>query len=365
MNPTDYDELAAKADAFFRDAPKFGEGMDAQANTSTDYPLNVIFADQLGDTYDPPNEIVEGVLTAGDGSVVYGDSNSGKTFFVIDMGCALARGIDWLGRRTEQGIVVYLATESPGSVKGRLQAYQVHHHIKVPNFAVVQNPIDLFDGEADTRRIIKLVRQLEVELGSKVRLIIGDTLARLSAGANENSGEDMSVVVKHFDRIRAECDAHFLLVHHSGKNAAAGQRGWSGVRAAIDTEIEITEGLTGRCAEITKQRDLNSKGDRIGFRLEPVTLGQTKWGSPATSCVVMAADAPVKESKVIKLGETQQAVMALLRGAAKNMRIKEIADSLTDQGLGRTAVYNAVNRLRDVELVEVSSGMVHLIGGKS
>jgi hypothetical protein len=194
---------------------------------------------------------------------------------------------------------------------------------------------------------------------------VGDTLARLSAGANENAGADMGLVVRRFDRIRTECKAHFLLIHHSGKAAAAGARGWSGVRAAVDTEIEISDSPSGRCLEITKQRDLSTKGERIGFKLDVVTLGHTKWGEPATSCVVVPADAPVKASKAIKLGETQQAVMALLRGAGKNMKVREIADQLAEQEITRTSVYNAVNRLRDVELVEVSGGMVHLIGGKS
>lgn len=57
--------------------------------------------------------------------------------------------------------------------------------------------------------------------------------------------------------------------------------------------------------------------------------------------------------------------MALLRGAGKNMKVREIADQLAEQEITRTSVYNAVNRLRDVELLEVSGGMVHLIGGKS
>ena len=43
-------------------------------------PLSVAFADELPDEFTPPDELVEGVLTAGDGSVLYGDSNSGKPF---------------------------------------------------------------------------------------------------------------------------------------------------------------------------------------------------------------------------------------------------------------------------------------------
>ncbi len=60
-------------------------------------PLSVAFADELPDAFTPPDELVQGLLTAGDGSVLFGDSNSGKTFFVIDMACAVARGVDWLG----------------------------------------------------------------------------------------------------------------------------------------------------------------------------------------------------------------------------------------------------------------------------
>ena len=275
-------------------------------------PLSVAFADELPETFTPPDELVEGVLTAGDGSVLYGDSNSGKTFFVIDMAAAVARGVRWMGRNTEPGLVVYLAAESPASVRGRLQAYQRHHGVRVPNFAIVQSPIDLFDGDADTEAVIAVVRQLERQRGQKVRLIVGDTLARLSAGANENAGQDMGLVVRRFDRIRSACNAHFLLIHHSGKAAANGARGWSGIRAAVDTEIEVTDSPTGRCAEITKQRDLSTKGERIGFRLDTVTLGTTKWGAAATSCVVVPADAPDKPQGK-RVSEVGGAVLEYLR----------------------------------------------------
>jgi KaiC/GvpD/RAD55 family RecA-like ATPase len=261
--------------------------------------LNIIFADELPEEFIPPDELLEGILTAGDGSVLYGDSNSGKTFLAIDMACAIACGTKWMGRHTEPGLIIYLAAESPASVRRRLQAYQKHYNIRVPNFAIIQNPIDLFSETGDTNLIIQTVKALEAQTGQKARLIVGDTLARISAGANECAGQDMSVVIKHFDQVRTQTSAHFMLIHHSGKNAAAGQRGWSGVRAAIDTEIEITDSMDGRCAEITKQRDLDSKGVRIGFRLEPVLMGVTKWKAQATSCVVLSWDAPPKKGKLL------------------------------------------------------------------
>ncbi len=316
---------------------------DAREPAPPGLPLSVAFADELPEAFTPPDELVEGVLTAGDGSVLYGDSNSGKTFFVIDMAAAVARGAQWMGRHTEPGLVVYLAAESPASVRSRLQAYQKHHGVRVPNFAIVQSPIDLFDGDADTEAVITVVRQLERQRGQKVRLIVGDTLARLSAGANENAGQDMGLVVRRFDRIRTACNAHFLLIHHSGKAAANGARGWSGIRAAVDTEIEVTDSPAGRCAEITKQRDLSTKGERIGFRLDTVTLGTTKWGAAATSCVVLPADAPDKPQGK-RVSEVGGAVLEYLRTQPAGKKKREVVEHFQPL-YDKSAVYRELKKL--------------------
>ena len=329
---------------------------DAREPAPPGLPLSVAFADELPETFTPPDELVEGVLTAGDGSVLYGDSNSGKTFFVIDMAAAVARGAQWMGRNTEPGLVVYLAAESPASVRGRLQAYQRHHGVRVPNFAIVQSPIDLFDGDADTEAVIAVVRQLERQRGQKVRLIVGDTLARLSAGANENAGQDMGLVVRRFDRIRTACNAHFLLIHHSGKAAANGARGWSGIRAAVDTEIEVTDSPTGRCAEITKQRDLSTKGERIGFRLDTVTLGTTKWGAAATSCVVVPADAPDKPQGK-RVSEVGGAVLEYLRSQPAGKKKREVVEHFQPL-YDKSAVYRELKKLVTVGQVLECIGIV-------
>ena len=332
----------------------------AQVPAPPPLPLSVAFADELPDAFTPPDELVEGLLTAGDGSVLYGDSNSGKTFFVIDLACAVARGAAWMGRNTEPGLVVYLAAESPQSVRSRLQAYQRHHGVRVPNFAIVQSPVDLFDGEADTEAVITVVRELERQRGCKARLIVGDTLARLSAGANENAGQDMGLVVRRFDRIRSACNAHFLLVHHSGKAAANGARGWSGIRAAVDTEIEVTDSPQGRCAEITKQRDLSTKGDRIGFRLDTVTLGSTKWGAAATSCVVVATDAPDKP-KGKRMGECDGAVLEFLAAHKVGIRKAEVVKHFEGR-YEKGPVYRAMKALVTAAAVHEAAGMVCIAG---
>lgn len=340
------------------DTPPPEQDSTEQTTAGTSYPLSIVWANDLPSEFTPPDEIVEGLLTAGDISMIYGDSNSGKTFLAIDLCASVARGVLWQGLMVEQGIVVYLAAESPSSVQSRLQAYQLHHRCRVPNFCIVKNPIDLFDGAGDTNKIIQLVHQIEAEREQKVLLIVGDTLSRLSAGANENAGQDMGVVVRHLDRIRTECHAHLSIIHHCGKAQANGARGWSGIRAAIDTEIEVTDTPAGRVAEITKQRDLPTKGKRIGFRLEPVTLGLSKWGTASTSCIVVSEDAPAQQP-LKRMGEVEGAVVEFLAARKIGIRKAEVAKHFEER-YQRPNVYRAIKALVTAQAIHEAAGMVSI-----
>jgi hypothetical protein len=149
-------------------------------------------------------------------------------------------------------------------------------------------------------------------------------------------------------------------VHHSGKAAANGARGWSGIRAAVDTEIEVTDSPQGRCAEITKQRDLSTKGDRIGFRLDTVTLGSTKWGAAATSCVVVASDAPDKP-KGKRMGECDGAVLEFLAAHKVGIRKAEVVKHFEGR-YEKGPVYRAMKALVTAAAVHEAAGMVCIAG---
>lgn len=340
------------------------------ANAGADYTqrLQVIFGDQLPQTFEPPDELVQGILTTGGASMLYGASNSGKTFLATDLAFSVARGADWMGRKVEQGLAIYVAAESPLSIRMRLQAYQLHHECVIPDLAIVQAPLNLFSTEHDALALIGLVHQVEQDHGRKVRLIVGDTLARLSVGANENSGQDMGLVIARIDRIRADCKAHFALIHHSGKNEAYGARGWSGIKAAIDTEIEVTDGPEGHCAEVTKQRDLGGKNDRIGFRLDTIRLGQTKWGSDATTCVVAPADAPPRAKAAnTRLGKVELAVLDFLAAQKAGVRKAEVKKSLEACGMNRSTIYAAMAALVEKGMAheDVNSGLICIAEAQS
>lgn len=248
--------------------------------------LGAVFADELPSEYTPPDELVEDVLITRNTSILYGSSNSGKTFFALSMAAAISRGADFLNKRTQEGLVVYMATESPETVRTRLQAYMRFHDCTLNNILLIQKPINFFTDDSDVERVIAAIKQAEDRKGQKAALIIGDTLSRISSGANENAGQDMGPVMNRIDYLMNSTVSSVMMIHHSGKMQDAGARGWSGIRAFVDTEIEVTDIEGVRKATISKQRALGSKGDEIYFNLMTMHMGYNKWGRPSTTCVV-------------------------------------------------------------------------------
>lgn len=272
--------------------------------------MQALFADELSDEYQAPNELIENLMTIGGLTVLYGDSNSGKTFLALAMAAAVSTGFNFFGRRTDKGLVIYLATESPSSVMTRIQAIKKHSQQSLDNLVIVPVPINFYSNDGDAADVVELVKAVSKQKNLPVHLIVGDTLARMSAGANENSGEDMGPVMARFDQVANATKAAMLIIHHNGKNAAAGARGWSGIRAHIDTEIEVVAENNTRTATITKQRELPGKGDIIHFKLEIVEMGESKFGGKATTCVAVPDEegelnsVPKEKSKSDKLYST-------------------------------------------------------------
>lgn len=227
--------------------------------------------------------LIKGLLDCQAMSVIYGDSNSGKTFLAIDIASHLAAGLRWNGRKSKQGLVVYVAAEGGRGVYKRLEAWRRKHASDPASvkLALVPCPVDLRSLQGDASALVDLVRGAEAEWGERVVLVVIDTLSRALAGGDENSPVDMGLLVRNCDRVREALGAHLMLIHHTGKNKAAGARGHSLLRAATDTEIEIDN----RTFAAKKQRDIEPIKD-LRFDLEVVRLGADSDGDPITSCTV-------------------------------------------------------------------------------
>ena len=88
-----------------------------------------------------------------------------------------------------------------------------------------------------------------------------------------------------------------MVVHHSGKDTLKGARGHSSLRAATDTEIELTTEGDVILAEARKQRDM-AGGRVFAYRLVEVELGHDQDGDPVTTCRVEPCDTPDRKPKI-------------------------------------------------------------------
>ncbi len=274
------------------------------------------------------NDFVQGTLTKGAMSVVYGESNCGKTFFMSDMAFHIVQGKEWNGKRVEKGNVLYVCMEGSFGLKNRITAYRREFGVDLNGFLMMPCSVDFTaEEDGDIEELLALLETAKAELG-EISLIVIDTLARAIAGGDENSGQDMGVLVRKADVVRAHSGAHICFIHHSGKDKARGARGHSSLRAAVDTEIEISraEEADYSTVKIAKQRDME-KGEDAYFKLKKVELGENRHGEKVTSCVVepydVRNDIEEKVNRRIKSGKTKTGYDAFIecvdvKGAIKN-----------------------------------------------
>jgi hypothetical protein len=273
--------------------------------------------------------IVKGVLAQEAMSVVYGPSNSGKTFFALDLAFSISAGIEWRGRRVRKAAVLYLAAEGGRGVVNRLAALHATHGPDDLPFSLKRAGLDLLHDQADLQHVYDLARAVQSECEGLPLVIVIDTLSRIMAGGDENSAADMTALIRNIDAIREATKAHVMLVHHTGKDTARGARGHSSLRAATDTEIEVQcaedeEGVQTRAAMVTKQRDYQG-GETFAFALRSVSLGVDQDGDEVTSCVLVDADA----------GDFHAAKKAK-KGLGGNQKIiAETFDMMLGEGLGK------------------------------
>lgn len=260
-------------------------------NTAPNTDLDITPFSEITPTLDA-NDFVEGLLGNGGLSILYGESNCGKSFFATDLAIHVALGRSWQEREVDQGAVLYHAAEGGYGARNRIAAFAQEHGVKGNQpFYLSTQPIDLLHDPAATHAIKNTSNHIAQNCSLPIRLIVIDTLSRVLAGGNENSPDDMGAIVQAADNIRAATGAHLMFIHHSGKEATRGPRGHSLLRAAADTEIRISRDSDDQIsvAKITKQRDFETSG-QYAFELKTIELSTNRRGQPVTSCVIRWSD---------------------------------------------------------------------------
>lgn len=237
----------------------------------------------------PPEWLIEGLIPSRGLVVPYGPPKAGKTFIVLDWGLHIAAGLPWNGKAVAQGAVVYVVGEGLGGFSARLAVMRAHLKISadIPFFLIPRAVNFREDGEVV--ELVRLIRQA-VPAGMPIALVVLDTLARAMPGVDENSAQEVGLVIARCDAVKEELDATVMPVHHTGKDVERGMRGSNAITGAIDASFLIQAAGKGKVRVINdNQKDgepvapmlFTMEQRMFGFRtsLVPV-MEQTKAGRP-------------------------------------------------------------------------------------
>ena len=298
--------------------------------------------------------VVDDILSRCDRSIIAGPSRSGKSFLAIHASMAVARGTPFFGHKTRRGGVIYQAGEGTRGVKKRLRAYRQHFGVpkQLGTFVLLTKQIDLYRPQSsggDTEALIVEIKAWAAVMPVPLELIVIDTLATATAGADENSVKDMSTVLANIARISAACDAHVMLVHHM--NAGGTRiRGSTSIYANVDQVIEVTrnEETNIKTAYLSKQKD-DEDGLKFRFKLKVVELGRRPDGKEITSCIVLGIDeneaATTAGSKGFKATDGEAAFYKALLTALSEHGVAPEPGATVPAGIGMVVHYDRVKEI--------------------
>ena len=239
----------------------------------------------------PPMQwLIKGVLPRAELGVLFGASGSGKTFVALDLAFSVARGNAWRDRRTARGRVVIIAAEGAGGIGKRGEAYARYHEFDLRgiDLHVIPAAPNFLDNDD--------ISEVMAEIGNigPVDLVIIDTFAQVTPGANENTSEDIGRALANLKLLYGVTNAMNLVVAHAGKDLSKGVRGWSGLKAAADVQIEVLRHENGDREIIIEKMKDGEDGIRWGFKLEVVEVGIDYDGDIITSCVAVPTELQAK-----------------------------------------------------------------------
>lgn len=267
--------------------PTVLDGLDRLSTT----PANAMRFQPVGEdefiaTFKPLTWIIRRVLPQAGVGVIYGPPGAGKSFMAVDMAQAVAHGVDWAGNRVTGGAVAYVVAEGRQGFPLRLRAYHVHRGTRASGrFHLIPAAPNILDKD-DVRDLTASVATI-----AGLTLIVIDTLAQTTPGADENSSKDMGRALASCRQIHEATGAMVLLVAHPGKDVSRGLRGWSGIKGALDVELLVDRSGEHRAMTVDKMKDGEGENDEYPFQLTPVHLGANSEGEPESSLVVALGQA--------------------------------------------------------------------------
>jgi hypothetical protein len=195
----------------------------------------------------PPKEwLLDQVFGLGDLGMVFGPPGCGKTFVVIDMIIQMCKGKQWAERfdLSRPLNVAYCAGEGISALPSRFKAALKHHKAEnLTNFTFYKTIPQFYDKESfDYSTILQFILEWKIRQqkneAEPLDVLVIDTLHTAISGGDENSSQDMGVVLQACRMVTQQLGCTVILVHHTNKDGIT-ERGSSSLRGAMDFMIRI------------------------------------------------------------------------------------------------------------------------------
>jgi hypothetical protein len=301
-----------------------------------------------------PSWLVKGLLEKDSFSCLFGDPGSGKSFIAIELAACVSTGTSFYGLPVKRpGPVLYIAGEGISGIKRRFDAWSIARRIPLNDAPLYLNhgAVSLIDSSL-MLPVVNALEKLITTMMQPPALVILDTWSRV-LGGDDSSPADAAAGVAALDSLRARFgNFAVLVVHHCGNGDKNRSRGWSGLRAAVDTELCADRGADGILRlSCTKAKDTDPV-EPMAFQFHSVDLGLVDDDDvPVTSAVLDRIDWTAPEVAGKKpWGKNQILALDILKGMVTEMgevTLNSWRDSCIAEGIIKQRFYEVKKILEE------------------
>jgi hypothetical protein len=216
-----------------------------------------------------PAWLIEGILPERALTLMFGASNSFKSFLAVDMACHIATGLDWHGQTAKRGLVVYIAAEGAYSLARQRIAGWAHYHGVIPDDLYLIPQGLTLDNQKTLQHLQAAIDALPVD----PVLLVSDVLA----GTIEGSNSEIEVIQRRLIGTRQLIERYQLaelMITHSGWSQKARARGSTHLWGSADTRLRVVrkEQAYATTLKLERHKDAES-GANFDFTLKPHAFG--------------------------------------------------------------------------------------------
>jgi len=288
--------------------------------------------------------LVKGLVPADSMGMLFGPSGAFKSFVALDLCLHLVHGMDWAGKRTKGGPVVYMAAEGGSGLAKRVTAWHEHNGMaEVPDaFQYCRVPL-LMSDPSEVASLRAAITALPIE----PCLVVVDTLSQTYNG-DENSASDVASYLRLINsEIRATFKCSVLVVHHTGHSAAERPRGSSALTSNLDYLLGAYRPEGGRMEArlgVHKMKD-GEKLDDHYFEMKRLVMGRDEDGDEVSSLVADYVEVADEIAANMAKSKYAALIMSLVH-AGKPVTEDEMLEAASDMTKNRKTARSGLSYAR-------------------